>query len=88
MHDITALRKTTQESERLIVELQNALAQIKTLKGIVPICSYCKKIRDDTGYWQMVEKYIGEHTEASFSHGICPECYVKVLKEIEEHPDQ
>ncbi|HIJ91546.1 MAG: PAS domain S-box protein [Desulfobulbaceae bacterium] len=88
MHDITALRKTTQERERLIVDLQDALVQIKTLKGIVPICSYCKKIRDDEGYWQMVEKYIGEHTEASFSHGICPECFEKVMKEIGGHFDK
>lgn len=79
LHDITALKKNTEERELLFSELQEAMRQIKTLKGIVPICSYCKKIRDDDGYWQRVEKYISEHTEASFTHGICPECYEKEI---------
>lgn len=55
-------------------ELNQALLQIRTLRGIVPICSWCKKIRDDKGYWNQVESYIQEHTEAEFSHGICPGC--------------
>ena len=58
-----------------IKELQAALAQIKTLRGLLPICMYCKKIRDDKQYWQKVEGYISEHTEAQFSHGVCPDCY-------------
>ncbi len=57
-----------------VEELRNALDQLKTLRGIVPICTTCKKVRDDQGYWKQVEVYIRDHTEASFSHGICPEC--------------
>lgn len=60
-----------------IEELGRALDQIKTLRGIVPICAHCKKIRNDVGYWQQVEMYVREHTEAEFSHGICPECAKK-----------
>jgi sigma-B regulation protein RsbU (phosphoserine phosphatase) len=57
-----------------IEELRDALDHIKTLQGILPICSFCKKIRDDQGYWTQVESYISKHTDAQFSHGICPEC--------------
>lgn len=57
-----------------VEELHQALAQIKTLRGIIPICANCKKIRDDKGYWNQVEAYFHDHTEAEFSHGICPEC--------------
>ena len=57
-----------------IEELRHALAEIKTLRGIVPICAGCKKIRDDQGYWNQVEVYVEDHTEAQFSHGLCPEC--------------
>ncbi len=64
-----------------IQELENALSQVKKLSGLLPICSYCKKIRDDKNYWQQVEAYLTEHTEASFSHSICPECYEKHVKE-------
>ena len=58
-------------------ELSQALAQVKQLKGIVPICMHCKKIRNDKNYWQQVEEYVAEHTEADFSHSICPECLEK-----------
>ena len=61
-----------------IEELRAALDQIKTLRGILPICASCKKVRDDQGYWSQVESYISEHTEAQFSHGICPECMKKL----------
>ncbi|MDD5679205.1 MAG: response regulator transcription factor [Kiritimatiellae bacterium] len=60
-----------------IAELQDALAQIKTLRGLLPICMYCKKIRDDKQYWRQVESFISEHSEAQFSHSICPDCYKK-----------
>jgi len=63
-----------------IAELQAAMAQIKTLQGILPICMYCKKIRDDKQYWQQVESYVSTRTEAQFSHGICPDCYKKYLQ--------
>lgn len=62
------------EREKLIVELKQALDEIKTLKGFLPICAACKKIRDDKGYWQQIEVYISDHSEAEFSHGMCPDC--------------
>ena len=61
-------------------ELEEALANVKQLQGLLPICSYCKRIRDDHNYWQQVESYISEHSEAIFSHGICPECFEKFVK--------
>lgn len=80
-------RQAEEDRERLILELQAALAKVKQLEGIIPICSYCKKIRDDKESWQQLESYISDHSEALFSHGICPECYIRVtnenLKDIE-----
>jgi sigma-B regulation protein RsbU (phosphoserine phosphatase) len=61
-------------------ELEEALSLVKQLQGILPICSYCKKIRDDQNYWRRVESYISEHSEARFSHGICPDCYEAVAQ--------
>jgi phosphoserine phosphatase RsbU/P len=63
-----------------VKELQNALAEVRQLSGYLPICSYCKKIRDDTDYWQQVEVYVAQHSDAKFSHGVCPECYKAVVK--------
>lgn len=63
-----------------IEQLKEALAQVKTLQGILPICMYCKRIRDDKDYWQQVERYVTTHSEAQFSHSICPECYEKIVK--------
>ena len=60
--------------------LEEALASVKQLQGLLPICSYCKKIRDDQNYWQQVENYISEHSEAQFSHSICPDCYERLVK--------
>lgn len=62
-------------------KLQKAIDEIKTLRGIIPICSYCRKIRDDKGAWEVIEAYISNHSEAQFSHGICPECYKKETEE-------
>jgi DNA-binding response OmpR family regulator len=62
-----------------VAELEAALSQVKQLQGLLPICSYCKRIRDDKNYWQQVEHYIGAHTQARFSHGICPDCYTNVV---------
>ena len=67
-----------------IVELRQAFEQIKTLRGIVPICMYCKKIRDDQGYWKQVEVYVHAHSEAEFSHGICPTCVTKLFPEYKQ----
>jgi len=63
-----------------ISELEVALANVKQLQGILPICAYCKKIRDDQNYWQRVENYITEHSDAHFSHSVCPECYEGVVR--------
>jgi hypothetical protein len=62
------------EQKKLIAELQEALASIKTLKGLLPICASCKKVRDDKGYWNQIEVYIRERSDAEFSHGLCPDC--------------
>jgi hypothetical protein len=72
--DITERKQAEAERERLIVERESALDQVKRLSGLLPICASCKKIRDDGGYWQDVAVYIREHSEAEFSHGICPDC--------------
>lgn len=78
-----AERKTVEkEREQLISELQEALSEVKKLSGMLPICSHCKKIRDDKGYWNQVESYIGSHSEAEFSHSICPACAKKFYPDI------
>jgi PAS domain S-box-containing protein len=66
------------ERERLIAELQDALADVKLLSGLVPICANCKKIRDDQGYWTQIESYIQDRSSAKFSHSICPDCAAKL----------
>ena len=71
------------EKERLIHELQDALGEVKTLSGLIPICASCKKIRDDTGYWNQIETYIEARSEAGFSHGICPECAKTLYPDID-----
>jgi len=81
------LQKTTEEREKLIKELQAALDSIKTLQGLIPICANCKKIRDDNGYWNQVEKYITQHTNAVFTHGICPDCARKLYGELYEETE-
>jgi len=78
LQDITERKQAEEEKERLITELQSALAQVKQLSGLLPICANCKKIRDDTGYWQQIEVYVRDHSEADFSHGICPDCMEKL----------
>lgn len=76
LHDIT-------EREQIITDLQAALVQVKTLRGLLPICANCKKIRDDSGYWHNVEAYVMEHSEADFSHGICPDCMQELYADVE-----
>jgi AmiR/NasT family two-component response regulator len=79
-----ALYKHRMERERedLIRQLQTALAQVKTLSGLIPICAYCKSMRTDKGYWQCVEQYVKEHSDVNFSHGVCPKCEKKFLEEF------
>lgn len=80
--DITARKKLEDEREILIQKLQSEKEKVKTLSGFLPICASCKKIRDDKGYWNQIESYIKEHSEAEFSHGICPECAAKLYGDL------
>jgi len=79
--DITERKRAEEALEEERRRLQKALDEVRTLRGIVPICSNCKKIRDDKGFWNQVESYISDHTEAEFSHGICPDCVKKLYPE-------
>ena len=83
-NDITDWKQAEADQERLIFELKQALSQIKTLGGLLPICSWCKKIRNDEGYWEQMELYIRNHSEAEFSHSICPECTEKLYPELDK----
>jgi YesN/AraC family two-component response regulator len=82
------IQQQNREKDELIAKLQEALENVKKLSGLIPICSHCKKIRNDEGYWKQIEGYISEHSEARFSHGICPDCakkiYTEFLKDIPE----
>ena len=76
--NISRRKKHEEEREKLLAELKRTLAEVKTLRGIIPICAACKKIRDDQGYWNQIESYLAQHSEADFSHGICPDCAQKL----------
>ena len=80
--DITEHKRAEAERERLIKELQDAIVDIKTLSGLVPICASCKKIRDDKGYWTQLEAYLQAHSQARFSHGVCPDCMKKLYPDF------
>ena len=80
--EIQRRKQVEREKEELIAQLQAALSEVKTLRGFLPICANCKKIRDDAGYWQKIEKYIEERSEAKFTHGICPECAKRLYPQI------
>ena len=75
--DISKRKKAETEREKVITDLKQALEKVKTLSGLIPICSHCKKIRDDSGYWQKVEEYISQYSDVDFSHSICPDCLKK-----------
>jgi len=81
-----ALRTKERQQQELISHLEEALAEIKTLKGFIPICASCKKIRDDEGYWNQLEAYISKRTDAVFSHGLCPECAEQARAEMKRIP--
>lgn len=87
MVGITERKKAENEKEKLIGELKEALATVKTLSGLMPICSHCKKIRDDEGYWNQIEAYIEERSDAEFSHGICNDCAKKYYPEMDLYND-
>ncbi len=80
--DLLRLRRANEALRARTKELEEALAKIKTLRGLIPICASCKRIRDDTGYWQQLEKYITEHSEADFTHGLCSECLKRMEIEV------
>ena len=84
--DITNQKWLEEDKQKLLDRLRNALAEITTLGGLLPICSMCKKIRDDKGYWQQVESYIQTHTNATFTHGVCPDCIPKLYPDY--NPNQ
>jgi PAS domain S-box-containing protein len=86
--DITQRRKVEAERERLINQLQNALDEVKTLGGLLPICASCKKIRDDKGYWNQIEFYLKQHTDAEFSHSLCPKCAKKLYPGLKVFDNQ
>ena len=86
LHGWVAMFQDVTEREAMIAELQEALANVRTLSGLIPICASCKKIRDDKGYWQQVEAYISAHSDAVFTHGLCPECAAKLFPEDADRP--
>jgi PAS domain S-box-containing protein len=85
--DITKRKQAEEEREKLIKNLQEALQEIKTLRGILPLCSFCKKIRDDKGYWEQVDVYIHKYSQADISHSICPDCAEKHYPDLELFDD-
>jgi len=82
--NITKRKQAEEEREKLIVELQKALSEIKTLQGLLPICMNCNKIKTEHGVWKKLETYIAKHSDAEFSHGICPDCFAKQMSEIDK----
>ncbi len=84
LSDMSERKQSEEEREKLFLELRDALANVKTLSGLVPICASCKKIRDDKGYWEQVESYIMKHSDAVFSHGFCPECAKKYMDDLKK----
>jgi PAS domain-containing protein len=84
VRDITGRRRAEKEREKLIADLQDALAHVKRLSGLLPICASCKKIRDDKGYWHQVESYMRDHAEVEFSHGLCPDCFAAMYPEMRD----
>jgi hypothetical protein len=84
--DISELRRAQHETVRAVGDLAEAQASVKTLSGLLPICSMCKSVRDDSGYWASVEQYVSAHTGAQFSHGVCPECFPKMFPGVDLGP--
>ncbi len=80
--EIVEHKRAEAEKRRVIAELQEALANVKTLRGLLPICAWCKKVRDDRGYWSEVESYLQAHTDTRVSHGICPECFQEMQDKV------
>ncbi|MES2639582.1 MAG: PAS domain S-box protein [Myxococcota bacterium] len=85
--DFTEQKRAVEEREALVAELQKALAEVKTLRDILPTCSYCTRIRDEDDNWQSVEVYVSTHTNARFSHGVCPTCYQEIVSRMNGEPE-
>lgn len=85
LNEISRRKAAEEEKGNLIQELQKALAEVKVLSGMLPICSYCKNIRNDKGYWQGIEEYIKEHSNAEFSHSLCNDCLRKHYPDLYEN---
>ncbi len=85
--DISERKQAEAEREKLVADLKDALKEVNTLSGLLPICSHCKKIRDDKGYWNQIESYIEEHSDAEFSHSICKECAEKYYPDMDIYDD-
>jgi len=81
--EIAERTQAQQDRERLIAELQDTISTVRTLSGLLPICSSCKKIRDDQGYWNQIERYISKHSTAEFTHGLCPECAKQLYPDLD-----
>lgn len=86
--DVTTQKKSEKEREELIEELRDAVEQVKTLRGMIPICSYCKQIRDDRGAWSLLEEYVSRYSDAQFTHGICPSCYEKHIGRLDDEDEE
>ena len=86
--DVSERKKIEKEREELIAELRKAITEIKQLRGILPICASCKKIRNDRGAWTQIESYISDHSEAEFSHGVCPDCAKKLFPDLDLYNDK
>lgn len=87
LRDISERKQAEEQRDRLILDLQKALAEVKTLSGLLPICAHCKSVRDDKGYWEKIEAYIHKHSDTEFSHGICPECAKKYYPDMDLYGD-
>ena len=86
--DVTERKRLEADRENLIRDLTQALTEVKQLSGMLPICGQCKKVRDDRGYWNQIEAYLSQHTEATFTHGVCPECAATFRQEMQVRRDQ
>lgn len=82
------LKLAREQQAALIQQLQQALEEVKQLRGIIPICAHCKKVRNDDGYWMQVEHYVSDHSEAEFSHGLCPACMKEMYPHLSEEEEE
>lgn len=85
--EIAERQQVEKDKERLIQELREALENVRKLRGLLPICAYCKKIRDDQGYWNQLENYLSQHADVTFTHSVCPECSKKIYAELKAFKD-